>query len=475
MGGTTVDFSGRDYTAILERLQTKLIEEVPELTDLNYSDAGQFLLRRLASESEYIHWYIDEAFYENFIATAEQRQSLINLATLVDWKITLPTSASTTLTLTRKTGVTGNISIPRYQPFTKTDETSFVLNSLDDAEYILESAVDTINVPILQGVRYTYTIREEEFEEHELTGLLRYSLGTDIASGSVRLFNTSDSSEWEEVDTFWRTTSSDQSFSLQYESDPELVENDSCYLVLGSIGFPSGDTLACSFNRTLGSLGNTGAGTIINVSGSLDNSVTCSNLTSATGGSDIETITSLKNRIPQAVRTQRRCVTVEDYEATLQSVPGVRFCQAIDRNNIEELPHLYVKLYVVPYGGYTISEQLRNTILAELADKGALGDWSGRYLITEATQYVINITARIGVLSGHNSSTVISNLTSKLNTYLTSDTFGIGDGLDFGDLNIYAGRQTGVSWIEFDSPDADIVGVYGYIITPGTISITVQS
>ena len=35
MGGTTttIDFSGRDYTTILERLQTKLVEELPELTD----------------------------------------------------------------------------------------------------------------------------------------------------------------------------------------------------------------------------------------------------------------------------------------------------------------------------------------------------------------------------------------------------------------------------------------------------------
>lgn len=477
MGGTTttIDFSGRDYTTILERLQTKLVEELPELTDLNYSDAGQFLLRRLASESEYLHWYIDEAFYENFITTADQRQSLINLAALVDWKITLPAGASCLLRLTRKSEVTGNIEIPLYSSFARNDGTVYTLDSSDDTLYIMQSDEDYIDVPVVQGQRYTYAIQEHEFEEHDLSGLLRYKLNSDVASVSVRLYNTSDTFEWTEVDSFWRTDNTSYNFTLEYESDPENPIEDSCYLVLGSIGFPSGDTLTCSFNRTAGSSGNTGVGTILNVNGALSAYVTCSNTTSAVGGANIESIDSFKSRIPRAVRTQRRGVVSDDYEALVLSVPSVRFCQVIDRNDNQEIPHLYIKVFVVPYGGYELSEQIRNDILQELTAKGTLGSWSGRYIISEASQYPVNLSVRIGVASGYNQVSVRSAVISALTSYLESDIFGIGDGLDFSDLNLYTGRLSGVSWVEFDDPQSDITMSDGYIIVPGNISVTIQT
>lgn len=474
MANTYVDFSGRDFTAILERLQSKLIQEVPELTDLNYSDAGQFLLRRLGSESDYLHFYLDEAFYENFVETAEQRQSLINLSRLVDWKMILPSSATSTIRLTRIDGVDGDISIPEYSIFERSDGVQYLAAYNDGNSYTLLSTESTIDIPLVQGIRYSYTIREDEFSENELTGLIRYSLGGDVASGSVTVFSGDDMFEWEEVESFYRSTSTDTHFTIDYASDPQNTTNDTCYLVLGPIGFPTGDSFYCRFTKTVGSSGNCGSGTINTVIGTLSESVTCTNIAASTGGSDIESIASFKARLPQAVRTQRRGVTTDDYEALVLSVPGVRFCQAIDRNDTSEMPHYYVKLYVVPHSGTTISESLENDIYDQLTTRGTLGSWRGRYIISEATPYTINLTLRIGVLSGHNSNTVSSNLSTKLSEYLVSDVFGIGDYLEFGDLNIYAGRQAGVSWVEFDSPTQDITIPSGYIITPGTISITVS-
>ena len=76
-------------------------------------------------------------------------------------------------------------------------------------------------------------------------------------------------------------------------------------------------------------------------------------------------------------------------------------------------------------------------------------------------------------MTGHNATTVINALTIALTAYFDSMIFGIGEPLDFGDLNVVASRVTGVRWIEFDSPTTTISLPYGQIIQLGTISITV--
>ena len=469
MANTYVDFSGRDYTTILERLQSKQVEEVPELTDFNYSDAGQFLLRRLASEIDYLHFFLDEAFYENFLLTAEHRQSLIDLSKLIDWPIRMPSSASCTIRLTRIDGVISDISIPRYSSFYKADGTPYMALY----NYTMDAEVDVLDIEAVQGTRQYYTIREDEFSVDDNLGLLTYSLGSDIAANSCVVISGEDFLEWTLVDSFWRSTVDDSHFMMDFLSDPEDSTNDTCRIVLGPCGFPTGDTFNVYFTRTVGLSGNTGIGIINVVGDALINKVTCTNTTAATGGSDIEDNAVFSNRMAEAVRTQRRAVTVEDYEAIVTSIPGVKYCQAIDRNYFDDWPHLYIGIYVAPYGGLTISDTLSEEILTELTDKGSYGSWPGRYVLMAPTAYTVNISARIGLLTGHNATTVINALTIALTAYFDSMIFGIGEPLDFGDLNVVASRVTGVRWIEFDSPTTTISLPYGQIIQLGTISITV--
>jgi len=175
------NFSGRDYSATFERLLQLLVSDVPELTDLNHSDAGISIIRLVARDSDQLAFYLDEAFAEGYIPTARYKQSLCDLAKLTGYPPKLASAASTTLTLTRINGVSGDISIPKWSSFSRTDGQSYVTL----ANYTLLAANETIDVEVYEGVHIQEVVSEGEWVQPDLSGLWKYNLGADVADGSV--------------------------------------------------------------------------------------------------------------------------------------------------------------------------------------------------------------------------------------------------------------------------------------------------
>ena len=95
------DYSGRDFTAGLERALTRLRQDCPELTDLNPSDAGVSIIRNTERDVDLINLYLDLAFAENFVRTAKFKQSIIELAYLVGVSPKLASAAMTLLRISR--------------------------------------------------------------------------------------------------------------------------------------------------------------------------------------------------------------------------------------------------------------------------------------------------------------------------------------------------------------------------------------
>lgn len=460
------DFAGRDYTATFERLLALLQTEVPLLTDLNHSDAGISLLRLLARESDQLAFYLDEAFQEGFIELCRYKQSLLDLAKLVGYPPKLAATASVTLTLTRASG-TGDIPIPQYSAFSRSDGITYLTT---EAVTLLDGN-DTITVEAQEGTLVELTLETDDFDVVDRSESYKYNLGAGVAAYTLTMEHDDPAVEWSEVESFWRSQTTDYHFLLELYADKWNEVPDTVFLVVGPCGVPA-DDMTVKFIRTSGADGNCGYGTITGVPGALTGQITCTNAASATGGAATETIEQLRERIPRVTRTQRRAVTTYDYEALVESISGVLHCQAIDRNWGSEWPHMYVTLFVVPDGGGPMSTILENLIHTELGEWGHLGDWDERYLLFDATEDAVAVTAKIGIETGHTPATVKSNVETALAAFFEPENLDIGETVTFLDVYQTVTGVAGVAWVQFTTPTSDVTVDDGHIAVAGTLTIT---
>ena len=457
------DFSGRDYAAAYQRLLDILREEVPELSDLNHSDAGVSLIRLDARTADQLAFYLDEAFNEGFITLARYKQSLIDLAMLTGYPPKLASAASTTITLGRFEGYEGYVHIPAQTIFTRGDGLGYVTQNAVQ----IKDVENSVTVDVLQGELVTLTIKPEEFAVTDLSGFPKVNIGRSVAAGTVRVSHGDPVETWTEVDSFWRSQESANDFSLELWADPYNGELDTVFLVLMHVPDVS---VTVSFLRTAEADGNCGYGKITRVPATLLAQCTCTNEKPATGGAPAEGIESLRSRIPAVTRTQRRGVTLPDYEALIVSIPGVRHCQAIDRNEDSFCPYSYVKLYVVPEGGGPMSDYLRERIFEQCCSWGHLGRWRKRYIVLDATEVPVPVTARLGIAAGHKVEVEEPIVNQAMADLLSVDNQEIGGALAYGDIVLALDRLGGVSWSVVTSPVVATVAGQGEILTLGNVS-----
>lgn len=466
MASLNLSFSGRDFTTEYERLISLLREQLPEYTDLNHSDVGMVLLALCARETDQLNYYIDRVAQEGFLRTLVFKQSAIELGRLVDYLPTLASPASTTLSFTRQSGITGAINIPSYSMFARSDDLFYT--TIEDVTIL--SGEDTATVSALQGVVTEETVPTSSFSINEWSGQRRYRLPANTVGALFQMWDEEGevATYWTQVDTFWGCSSTDKVFLL------ELVGDDTVDIVIGDGTFGASlegiTTLCLKYLVTSGPDGNCGAGVVTIPPNSLTSIIACSNTTIATGGDVAESLDSLRVMIPAATRTQRRGVTKEDYQSILNHIPGIFSSQAGDRNDLSDWPHLYMSLVVLPAGGGDITEYLRGLILTECQTKGHLGPWPGRYVISSAVARTVNISITVGVSYGVSTARVSEDITTNFSNLFAS--FGISDTVEFQGLFDAVMNVDGVAYVDFVSPTSSLLIDQGYVATLGNISIT---
>lgn len=80
-----IDYTSRDYTSLVHDLLTLIPNYLPEWTDRSPGDFGIVLIELFAYMGDVLNYYSDRIANEAFIATAQQRQSVLNLANLLDY------------------------------------------------------------------------------------------------------------------------------------------------------------------------------------------------------------------------------------------------------------------------------------------------------------------------------------------------------------------------------------------------------
>lgn len=436
---------------------------------MNHSNAGVALIRLLGSESDFISFYIDHIFSENFVDHAQFRQNLIRIAKASDILPKLCSTSKTILTISRVDGIEGDIFIPKRTRFARTDG----LGYLTDTDVIMSADMDTVSTGVSQGELVEIEIASSLFRVEDYGKRLRYNLGPDMAAGTCSVRSKDYGEIWTEVDSFYRSFEGANHYCLELHADPVDGVADTVYLTLnrkfGDRDLP--EALQISFVRTSKEEGNTGIDTITVCPPELEPYVWVTNPRSATGGGGLETAEQLRMRIPAATGIQRRAVTKTDYVALVSGIPGVRYCECYDRTDDSGWPHMHVVVYVTPEGGGRMSEALKEMIWLKCAEKGHLGSWRRRYILKDMEQIPVNLEVTVGLVERHDPDSVFTNIRLKLTeTYNLQGVTSIKL-IRFSDIHSIISHVPGVSWVEFNSPMVDHVAGEGSILVLGSVTL----
>ena len=333
-----------DYTALsfdgLVALLTQFVRRRDSWKDVYDSNEGQMLIQLVAYVANGINYMIARRSQESYILTARLRSSMIRLANLLNYRIRRQTGARTTLRFTLTDTPADQLFIPRYTKVLSITGIPFL--TLTDA-YISPRRSETyVDVEAIQGEfvqdnyllpdvlapNYILPIGDTSIEDgteslHVYTGL------EDFTEDEIH------HNLWTEVGSFFQSRSGDTHYVLLYGLHDEIS------LRFGDGFFgqeppgvpaPTGKGLVrVEYIRTLGYLGNISSlnvitslqSTVLGSTGQPFTGLTVANLTTASGGADVQSTEEIRELAPAVFRTGDRGVTREDIITTLKNYPGV--------------------------------------------------------------------------------------------------------------------------------------------------------
>ena len=338
------------------------------------------LLDVLAYNTYYSAFNANMVVNEAFLDSATVRDNVVSLAKQLGYvpRSSVAASAAVDLTLTLSSGTTlpETVFLKRGNAFISlVNDQVYQFVVLDDiqASVLPNSTVYFPSVKIYEGsfVTDTYTVSSTE----QFTAILD-NPGIDTSSIRVRVFDSSSSS------VFQKFVQSDNILNVSSTSPTYFVneiEDENYKITFGDGVFGKkllpGQVVEISYLVTNGPETNgtsnfTYSGVVTDISGNTNfvasvNSLTV--LTKAFGGSNIETIDSIKINAPAMYGTQNRAVTSSDYTAIIRRVYPVA-SDIITFGGEEADPPEYgkVKIAIKPRNLSFLSSYTKKIILDEL-------------------------------------------------------------------------------------------------------------
>lgn len=317
---TRVRYAGLDFDThedeILARLQVKFASV---FNDFAVSSLGIMLVDIFSFGLDTLSFYLDRRATDNFLVTARTQASAVRLARQLGYRPG-PASASS---------VDLNISLGATYAFPVTIPVGFQFNGpngliFEAQESITFSAGDTSTKTLTasegQTITATFFSDASANQVYEINNVPNNKFITGKGTtGQSRTVVTVDGQDWTEEE-FLQFGDTNQ-FEMGYvDSPPTLRFGDG---IAGAIP-KNGAQIVISFFASSGTSGSATAGTITTATTPLVVSFTQINLVitnpeGTSGGSDPESLSSIKANAPTVFKSRNVNVTLEDYQARSQS------------------------------------------------------------------------------------------------------------------------------------------------------------
>ncbi len=326
---TTIKSTSLDFDAIKNNLKTFLAQK-DEFADYNFEASGlSNILDVLAYNTHYNGLTANFALNESFLGTAQLRSSLISLAEGIGYIPDSMTSSQAIVKLSLNlSGVvdrTATIQIPAGYKFNATvDEQEFVFQTQEDISaedngsgfYEFTDASGSKNIKIFEGTERVKTFLVHRAEDNAVYIVPDKTI--DIDTAIVRVYQTASGSVFTPYTSILNANTINENSTLYI-----LKESPNGFFELS---FGNGSTLGrapktgSKVTLTYLSVSGTESNTAkvfepqsgVNVSGS-SYDLTVSTVAKAVGGSEKESMESIRQTAPFQYASQNRMVTAVDY------------------------------------------------------------------------------------------------------------------------------------------------------------------
>jgi len=336
-----VSYTSRDYVSIRQDLIDLIPLYAPEWTSRNPADFGIVLLELFSYVGDLINYNIDRSTNESFITTASQRDSVLQIASLLGYVPTQKTAASVELTFQNSTA--SPITVPAL---TQVATTSTVNG---ESTQIVFETDEAVTVPAKVGntngsITVLATEGESVFDE-----LLGTSDGTSAQSFELGEPSVIESSVVVQINGI---TYNQVPFLIDYvASDPVFTVNTNAdgvtFVTFGDNVSgripPSGAEIYASYRIGGGDIGNVSINTLTYLVTNVVSGLTVNNQTAAAGGADEESTDSIRLNAPASLKALNRAVSLLDYASLALQVTGVS--KAVAKANVYSSVTLYIALF----------------------------------------------------------------------------------------------------------------------------------
>lgn len=382
-----------DYDSVLARLKARVLSKLDGENLLLFSTNSAFLeaaAEEFADADMYDEFLTREAVWE----TAQGYNSIMKQVSFYDYKphrkvgSTGYIRVSTSKTFDGSWGT--NITIPKF-----TQMSGGGLTFLSKESTYLAANANYVDIPVIQGEKTEKTIEITSTAYPELRYVSIAIKDPDIENSlySVKVNGVL----WTEVDSIRLATSNeDLYYTLQTLSDFSGVEITFGNGVFGK-KLEYGDIVTFEYLQTKGEDGNVLSGGIItsvdtalkDESGS-DVELFCTNLDALVGGSDYESVESIRSTAPLSFQTGNRAISSSDYATLIKQTNLVDKVQVWGEKEINEdagnKPGTYVEasenlIYITGITidpetgiGLPLSESSKSLIREALNDKKGTTD-----------------------------------------------------------------------------------------------------
>ena len=277
-------YTAKDFNSIKAQMVARIPALAPQWTDFNASDPGMTLLELFAGAADTIAYSCDAAAGEAFLATAQQRQNVINLCALIGYQLSGPVAATTTIRFSIPMAVSHDIVIPSRTEcvarsplnvgFATTAPITIRAGQLSGDGPAVQGGVKTATFTADGGARQEYQIANPNID--------------------MRFFDVwVDGNQYDVVPDFIDSAAGSADFTVSRDADGYTHirfgdgTNGACP--------PTGSPIVITYLETLGAAGNMGRNVITDLVSSVAYNgapinVTLTNQVASTGGADAETI-----------------------------------------------------------------------------------------------------------------------------------------------------------------------------------------
>lgn len=339
-----VDYTSKDFAGFQASLFAYADLVMPQWTSRETGDFGVLMTDMMSYVGDILSYYQDRIAAEAYLATATQRASVINLAALIGYTPAPALPATGSVTLVSDPATTSPIALSAATQLITGYQASVdgVITFELDSAVTVPAAGGTVTATVTQGKdQGTYALTASIGVSAATTyQVLDLGTSTGIAGQSFPLPTSpllpgtltvivqlpAGPAVWAAADTLLDAGPTDAVYALSTDATgaSTVTFGDG---VNGAVP-PAGVIVSASYRVGGGAYGNLASGSITDFAAAVPG-VTVQSSTATAGGADAESLDSVRINAPRAFRTQRRCVTLQDYADLALSIPAVAKASAI--------------------------------------------------------------------------------------------------------------------------------------------------